>query len=465
MLKNWFVSLILIIVSAILIVAVTAASPGLSERLKIFGLPLGSNLADVGHLLEQHILEFVKLQTPISVLCYSLSTYVLYKLYYILFAPLYFVRKHGDVGYIIENKSINKKDVANDIKRRRKAGEVPPVYPNGWFRVIESRFLKVFEVKYVSMLGEELAVYRGEDGKAHVVNAYCPHLGANLGVGGQVKGNCIECPFHGWKFRGEDGKCVDIPYASKVPEFAKIKSWPSIEIYGLVLMWYHAENSEPLWYPPEIPNFDKMRYQGYTEHQVNAHIQEVPENGADINHLTHLHTPFILSGTDLRYSAHSFWDWITHGWDGNWKQDENDKHIGELTLLHKLSLFGIEIKKLNLNVTATQVGPSIVHLTFKTFLGTACMVHSITPVEPLVQKITHSIYVTGFIPTIVGKFLLWAEAVQIERDVMIWNHKTYVDKPLLVKEDHLIAKHRRWYSQFYSENSPRLKLQKDTLDF
>jgi len=60
-----------------------------------------------------------------------------------------------------------------------------------------------------------VAVFRGDDGKAYVVDAYCPHLGANLGVGGRVVGGCIECPFHGWQFRGEDGKCVKIPYAEK----------------------------------------------------------------------------------------------------------------------------------------------------------------------------------------------------------------------------------------------------------
>jgi hypothetical protein len=43
---------------------------------------------------------------------------------------------------------------------------------------------------------------------------------------------------------------------------------------------------------------------------------------------------------------------------------------------------------------------------------------------------------------------------QVERDVMVWNNKMYRKNPVLVKEDALIAKHRRWYSQFYSENSP-----------
>ena len=47
--------------------------------------------------------------------------------------------------------------------------------------------------------------------------------------------------------------------------------------------------------------------------------------------------------------------------------------------------------------------------------------------------------------------------LQVNRDVMVWTNKTYIPNPLLVKEDHLIVNHRRWYSQFYSENSPRLK--------
>ena len=63
-------------------------------------------------------------------------------------------------------------------------------------------------------LGEHFVVFRTEKGVASVLDAYCPHLGAHLGIGSRVVGDCIECPFHGWKFRGEDGQCMAIPYSA-----------------------------------------------------------------------------------------------------------------------------------------------------------------------------------------------------------------------------------------------------------
>ena len=56
---------------------------------------------------------------------------------------------------------------------------------------------------------------------------------------------------------------------------------------------------------------------------------------------------------------------------------------------------------------------------------------------------------------------------QIERDVHLWTNKTYRSKPLLVKskEDGTIATHRRWFSQFYSENSTRFSFKNEDLSW
>jgi cholesterol 7-dehydrogenase len=51
-------------------------------------------------------------------------------------------------------------------------------------------------VKRVTCLGQHLVLFRTEKDEAKVLDAYCPHMGADLGVGGKVVGDCIECPFH-----------------------------------------------------------------------------------------------------------------------------------------------------------------------------------------------------------------------------------------------------------------------------
>ena len=207
--------------------------------------------------------------------CSLLFSYLMLKLWKFCFTPLEMQRKLHDIGYMSEG-SRSLKDIANEFRKRRKCGDVPPVYPNGWFHVLDSRELAVGDVKYISILGEHLAVFRGTDGVAYIVNAYCPHLGANLGIGGQVvQGNCLQCPFHGWIFRGEDGRCVEIPYSEKIPDFAQTKAWPCAEKNSTIYIWYHAEGIEPTWTPDDIEEIENgtWTYRGYTQHTINAHIE------------------------------------------------------------------------------------------------------------------------------------------------------------------------------------------------
>ncbi|KAM8934360.1 cholesterol 7-desaturase nvd-like [Pelodytes ibericus] len=383
-------------------------------------------------------------------------------------SPLLILRAPEEVGYIPE-RGRSQAQTASQVRRRRKKGDLPPVYPNGWYHVLPSQHLPPQQIRAVSLLGEEIALYRTHDGRVHAVNAYCPHLGANLAVGGRVVGDCIECPFHGWQFRGEDGKCTRIPYAEKVPDFAKIKTWLSCEINGMIFVWYHCDGTEPTWTIPEQEEISSKEwvYRGRTEHFVNAHIQEIPENAADIAHLSFLHEPGILSGTDLRYTKSKTWEFVKHSWEVQWAPElPPNKHCSQMLLNHGMLLFGKRIPLLDLNVVARQVGPGIVFLTFKhMFLGSGVILHYVTPVEPLLQKVTHIIYYQRNIPAIIPKFMLKAECTQFERDVMIWNNKKYISKPLLVKEDCAIQKHRRWFSQFYSDNSPRFSFQQEGLDW
>lgn len=407
---------------------------------------------------------------------YAFILIILVGFYYfgsLLFSPINRIRSLGDVGYILDGK-MTTKDMVNALRKRRQVGDVPPVYPNGWFAVIESRALKSGEVKNVGCLGKNLAVFRGKDGCSHVLDAYCPHMGANMAAGGIVKGSCLECPFHGWQFRGDDGKCTRIPYCEDkhIPDVARVKSYTSLERNGFIFMWFHAEGNEPDWEPPLIEEIDKgeWSYRGRSEHVVNAHIEEIPENGSDIAHLGQVHGPIMTAGIDLRYTYNKLWSFAKHDWNGEWSPDSDpeNKHVGIMLLSHTIRLFGWRFPILDVMVTARQIGPGIVHLAFDSPLfGKGTFLQTLTPVEPLIQRMIHHVYINNYVPTFVAKFFLYSEALMVERDIMIWNNKRYVVKPIFVKskEDSLVARHRRWYSQFYSENSPRIQFQSNSIDW
>ncbi|XP_070532112.1 cholesterol 7-desaturase nvd-like isoform X1 [Ptychodera flava] len=430
-------------------------------------VPYGEKIFAAARVVLSAGYELLQERSPLEIVLYPLLAYFAVKLYQLLFSPLVRVKNVEDVGYVVESGR-RKAEVANEVRKRRARGDLPPVYPNGWFRVFDSWQLKIGEKKHLTVLGEHVVAFRGESGTAYVVDAYCPHMGANLGIGGRVMGECVECPFHGWVFRGDDGKCVDIPYAEKVPDFAKVKSWNTLERNGMIYIWYDAEGREPSWEPPVIEEVEngKWTFRGYSEHHINAHIEEIPENGGDVSHLHYLHGPIMASGVDLRYTQSWFWDLIgRHVWDASWEQDPDEKHIGVLSLTHRMTLFGIPIAPVEMTVKAQQIGPGIVYLQFANWIGTSALLHHVTPVEPLLQRVTHTIDSSPTVPTFLSKFYLHGEIVQFERDIMVWNNKRWLSKPMLVKEDQLIAKHRRWYSQFYSENSPRFTHQRDSLDW
>lgn len=120
-----------------------------------------------------------------------------------------------------------------------------------------------------------------------------------------------------------------------MPDFAKVRRWPSCEVNGLILVWFHCDAKDPEWSVPEYEQITqgKWVYRGKTEHFINAHIQvgvdvckpflvystscipqEIPENAADLAHLSHLHTPSMTSGVDLRYINSKTWEFLRHDW-------------------------------------------------------------------------------------------------------------------------------------------------------
>jgi phenylpropionate dioxygenase-like ring-hydroxylating dioxygenase large terminal subunit len=80
--------------------------------------------------------------------------------------------------------------------------------------------------KQVKLLSQDFVLFRDEAGALHCLSDICIHRGASLSAGRVTKG-CIECPYHGWRYRG-DGSAAEIPAhpGARIPKRVRVDSYP-----------------------------------------------------------------------------------------------------------------------------------------------------------------------------------------------------------------------------------------------
>ncbi len=138
------------------------------------------------------------------------------------------------------------------------------------------------------VLGETLAVFLTESGKPAVVADRCGHRGASLSMG-KVKGETIQCPYHGWQWT-DGGGCARIPSLEdqkRIPSRARIPAYPARKYWGLV--WTALE--EPIVDLPALPWFDPDTWTwGHgTPFEVPVSLGVTIENFRDVAHFAFVH--------------------------------------------------------------------------------------------------------------------------------------------------------------------------------
>ena len=307
-------------------------------------------------------------------------------------------------------------DLSRRVRIRREgAGEkrFPFPIPNGWFVVDESRELAPGEHKNLYAFGKDLVLFRAESGEARLMDAYCPHLGAHIGVGGRVEGDGMRCPFHGWHFDG-GGRCTDIPYAEgkAIPAKARIRTYPIIESSHMIWAWHHLEGGEPFYDVPCIPEFEDPDWLPYETYQVDVATiaQEFAEGEFDVQHFKYVHGATPLPSTDMVV-------------DGTYRHNSN----GNFT-----------IENFGLGCTLISVGDTI-------RIG-----QSLLPTDE--ENVRMRWWFT--MPNSLGDAALKGLAANfldgISQDIVIWENKRYEPKPLVTAVERNIRVGRQWALQFYS---------------
>jgi phenylpropionate dioxygenase-like ring-hydroxylating dioxygenase large terminal subunit len=301
----------------------------------------------------------------------------------------------------------------------------------GWFSVARSHELLVGEVTSVQAFDRELALYRTRSGEAVLQDAFCPHLGANLGVEGRVVGESIRCPFHGWRF-GKEGMCEEIPYCEDIPERARIRTWHVQEKNGEIYVWFHPENTGPQWQLPDLPELDDPKWTSprYAEFLVPAHVQDIAENSCDPVHFQYVHRQPDVPPSQVTI-------------------EDN----GRILHLHS-DASKAEIPS-QLHATVYNPGFAMVRNTYGPG-AEMVMYNSAQPINRHETKMRWTLTVRREIEDLAGDDVMKGIIDGLSDDYPIWANKVHKRRPVFCKGDETLVLFRQWVRQFYlTENDKR----------
>jgi phenylpropionate dioxygenase-like ring-hydroxylating dioxygenase large terminal subunit len=106
-------------------------------------------------------------------------------------------------------------------------------------------------VKPVKLLGENLVLFRDDEGRYGLIERHCAHRGADLAFG-RLENGGLRCAFHGWLFDAT-GQCLETPAEPKDSPLCKgirQRAYPVVEKSGI--LWAYLGEGEP----PAFPEID-----------------------------------------------------------------------------------------------------------------------------------------------------------------------------------------------------------------
>lgn len=311
-----------------------------------------------------------------------------------------------------------------------------PSFPSGWYQVLTSRELGVGEVRALRYFGQNLVLFRTTDGTARVLDAHCAHLGAHLGRGGRVEGDCIRCPFHGWLY-ASSGECREVPGLVKVPPRATVRPWHAQESDGLIFVYYSATpGAAPGWDVPRIAEYGSPEWTEYQEHRflIRTHVQEIAENIVDPAHFSFVHRTVGTPETTVELR-------------------------GPVLIARSATKMRTPRGDVDVRIDAAAYGLGLWLIRFSGIVETV-LVTANTPIDEdtVENRLSFMVRKTGGATNThgVGKALIDDVVKQVKEDIEIWEHKIYQADPVFGAFDRSIVTLRRWCQQFYrsAENGP-----------
>jgi 3-ketosteroid 9alpha-monooxygenase subunit A len=272
--------------------------------------------------------------------------------------------------------------------------------PYGWYVVATSDEVAAGSELAVRYFGCDLVVFRNAAGRAVVLDALCL---PTKGVAGGRAG-----------------------------------AWPVCERNGFVFAHYHPAGAAPAWEIPEVAEHDSEAWTPYFRRRwkIKTHIQEMVENAFDAAHFRYLHKLHNHPQPEIRFNGPLF--------------QLKTRTVQETP-------FGVIDG--HLDIDSRGFGFGVVR--FSGLIDTLLFT-TITPIDAdyVDARFTFSVrkLPDPNATRVVGEGFVDELGRQVDEDIRIWEHKAYLERPLLVAEDAAIAAFRRWARQFYpAEESAALE--------
>ena len=161
--------------------------------------------------------------------------------------------------------------------------------PNQWYAILDSNEVRSGKLVGVTRMGEKLVAWRDSKGQVTVMRDLCPHRGVALSAG-ELKSDCIMCPFHGFEY-DTSGRCTVIPAngrSAPVPKAFRVQAYPTHEAHGFIFIWWgQPVGKVPL--PRFFDDIDESFSYGATRDPWRAHYSRVIENQLDVPHVPFIH--------------------------------------------------------------------------------------------------------------------------------------------------------------------------------
>lgn len=153
-----------------------------------------------------------------------------------------------------------------------------------------------------TLLDRPMVLFRTGEGVAALEDRCC-HKELPLSCGALEAGG-LRCGYHGLLF-DRAGVCIEIPGQARIPERARVASYPLVERDQILWVWIGASpDAPPPNEPPSYPwHADAGWRFGGASYHYEAPWQLIHDNLLDLSHLGYVHTKTIGGNPQLHMNA------------------------------------------------------------------------------------------------------------------------------------------------------------------